>query len=311
MDAEDQLPEANRSAVLHGLVQATSGSTSVFVDLRTFGPEALGLSLAEVRAAHRWLLEEGLIEDASTGMQRVRLTGAGLARAADAVGHPDEPSPGMTSFNITNYRIDNVTNLQHGTVASVQHSTTSPSVQRDKNGFLFGVSVQAVGGVIAGVVLLFVAAWLTDWFGLGSDGSPSRDDPPAAGTGIGDPGDFVRCAETDCLPLRITNTIEAGRDQGVYVLSSPHGDGTRLSGVFSGTTIYAICRVTDGFEAIPGERRWVKASFDFMVGDVAPDGSFANPPGSRPSRTSKTYGWITADSVGPAESLRLLPECRE
>lgn len=178
------------------------------------------------------------------------------------------------------------------------------------------VKVEVLGGVLAGVVVLvvgfFITASLTNWFGNVSDPkAPTNQGPMIQGPSAKPSAESsaVTCSSIPCIPLTIVDTVQGGRDGGVYVRSSPFEVAERLTGVFQGTLIYGICLLDGGFEAVPGERRWVKTPFDFVPGDVAPDGSFSNPPRSRPSPTGSKYGWITADSVGPDDLLVNLPTC--
>lgn len=305
--------ESHRTALLEGIASATDNREGVAVDLRELG-SGLGLTAEQTAAAHRWLKSQDLIEDRAVGMQRVCLTASGVRRHEQAARQPDEPTAGMAAVNSTVYNTFTgpVGNVQQGGPGSIQRAVYDTSEPRVAEGTPWWKHfwVQAGAALLAAVLAFFLIRALTS--NEESDPSDaSASIPSAVDDGDGEEDPFETCAVGRCLPLTITNTHEGGRDVGVYVLSSPYGDGERLSGVFTGTTIYASCIVHDGLEAVPGERRWVRSTFDFVPGDVAADGSFSNPPGSRPSRTSTDHGWITADSVGPQDLVALLPDCEE
>ncbi|MEO7572383.1 MAG: hypothetical protein ABIX10_08090 [Acidimicrobiales bacterium] len=163
--------EQHRVALLNRLAEQTEHKTNAYVNLREVGP-TLGLTLEQIVAAHRWLRDHGLVGDAATGMQCVHLTDEGLERARQIARHPDEQSPGMAAPTSVTYNIGSVHSLQHGTTDSTQHATSVLKAP-PADGFLRGVSVQAVGGTVAGIALVFIAALFTDWFGLGSGDSSS------------------------------------------------------------------------------------------------------------------------------------------
>lgn len=309
MSADDA--EAHRTALLEAITEATGGRERVTVDVGELG-RRLGLTDQDTRAAHRWLRAEGFVEDQALGMKRVSLSRKGIERHDEATKRPNEPTDGMVPVSSITYNTTftgPVTNVQQAGPGSTQQAAATISAAPDSTPWWKHFWVQFGAAALATVVAFFVIrALVTD--DNGGDDSPVDGSAEDAATDEPE-APFVACAEGLCIPLTITNTVEGGRDVGVYVLSSPYGEGERLTGVFSNTTIYAMCFVADGLEAVPGERRWVKSSFDFVAGDVAVDGSFANPPGSRPSRTSSDYGYVTADSVGPDDLFARLPECAE
>lgn len=296
-----------RALFMKALYKLTSGNTRAVVRSTVVGAE-LGWEDAKTRPVVAYLHSRGLVAY-RTMDGGISITQQGVDETETALDDPASPTENLAPMSVT------VGDLGGGTVQVVHggSATASNAAAAQPENWWRGVSIQAVGAVIGGIVLLLVSGVLTNWFGLAQeDDQTVATSPTTAGstTTTAVPGSIIACAGGPCVALRVANTMEAGRDIGAYVRSTPYEEARRLTGVFGSTEVFGVCLVNDGFEAVPGEFRWVKVPFEFAEGDVKPDGSFSSPK-SRPSQASTDYGWIAATFLAPPEAVSQLPKCPE
>lgn len=288
--------ERHRVELLAALYAAVDRRAGTAVDAAAVGRE-VGLNEAEVAVAHRWLLDNGLVADLGLGRQRVALTEAGVARASGALEDPGKGSAGLPPASTTTVNIETLIQAAGDVTQVRQRDKSRASVgggSRSASGEGLGGEpnwwVKWVLGIVATVVAGSALAYTTGLIG--------GDEPPKP----------VQCAAGPCWALTVRNDDGIG----VYVRSDPTGAaGTagRRTGVFAGLLVYGVCVEDNGLN-VDGNTQWVKTPFDFVDGDIDPQtGAFPRAVKSQPSRSSSDYGWITAESLGPADALDELPDC--
>ncbi|MEY2474403.1 MAG: hypothetical protein QOK28_3732 [Actinomycetota bacterium] len=292
-----------RAMFMRALYDLTGPNTHAIAETNAVGND-LGWQDAVTKPVVAYLHSKGLIAYRALG-GRISITQQGIEETEDALDHPAKPTENLAPMNVT------VGDLGGGTVQVVQGgSALAPTdPPKDRERWWRGVSIQAVGGIVAGLVLLLISGALTNWFGISNpnDSGPTTA-TTASSTSTVTPGATTSCADGPCIAFRITNTVEGGRDLGAYIRSTPLEDAVRLTGVFDRTELFGICIFSRGYEAVPGESRWVKTPFNFVEGDIASDGTFSSPR-SRPDQQSNDYGWILARFLAPVSALTQLPAC--
>jgi hypothetical protein len=173
-----------------------------------------------------------------------------------------------------------------------------------------------IAAVVGGILLLVVVQVLFGEDQPGSDvseadttGSSAAPTTIVPSTTPHPPVDLPGCDERACPVLTVVDTVEAGRDEGLYVKACfDTATCERLALAQLHQRVHAQCRVEGGFVVEDGVATWVRVPWRF-TGSVAPDGSANAAATGESDSSADTYGWMSARYLAPAPTIAALPLC--